>query len=86
MDKSDKQNWRDIDRSASHLPREGGLDDLPLRVSNEGFLLHISPKGVARLAFSARIGRALSHRARSASTKDGLAAAFPSFQARSFSL
>ena len=44
------------------------------------------PKGVARLAFSARIGRALSHRARSASKKDGLATPFPSFQARSLLL
>ena len=38
------------------------------------------------LSFTARIGRALTHRARSASKKDGLAAPFPSFQARSFSL
>jgi len=46
--------------------------------------LTTSLKGVARLAFSARIGRALSHRARSASKKDGLVAPFLSLQARSF--
>ena len=35
-------------------------------------------KGVARPSFTARIGRAQFHRARSASKKDGLAAPFPS--------
>ena len=41
-------------------------------------VLHL-PKGVARLSFTVRIGRALSYRARSASKKDVLAASFPSF-------
>src|SRR5437870_3769922 len=36
-----------------------------------------SPKGVAGLSFTARIGRATFHRARSASKKDGLAAPYP---------
>ena len=36
-----------------------------------------SPKGVAGLSFTARIGRAQFHRARSASRKDGLAAPYP---------
>jgi hypothetical protein len=36
-----------------------------------------SPKGVAGLSFTARIGRARFHRARSASKKDGLAAPYP---------
>ncbi|HMI38927.1 MAG TPA: hypothetical protein VK500_03410, partial [Nitrospiraceae bacterium] len=35
------------------------------------------PKGVAGLSFTARIGRAPFHRARSASKKDGLAAPYP---------
>ncbi len=38
-----------------------------------------SPKGVAGLSFTARIGRAQFHRARSASKKDGLAAPFHIF-------
>jgi len=45
-------------------------------------LLHrhtFSPKGVAGLAFTARIERAPGHRARSASKKDGLAAPFRTF-------
>jgi hypothetical protein len=40
-----------------------------LRVLRESALFRIFPKGVARLAFSAQIGRARSHRARSASKK-----------------
>ena len=42
------------------------------------FLHHhtVSPKGVAGLSFTARIGRAQFHRARSASKKDGPAAPF----------
>jgi len=54
----------------------------------EGFLfpsLHhqaFSPKGVAGLSFTARIGRAPFHRARSASKKDGLAAPFSSSSGR----
>ena len=44
-----------------------------------------SPKGVAGMAFTARIGRAQFHRARSASKKDGLATPSPSKLAR-FSL
>ena len=56
-------------KSLFYPPLEGGLEGLSLRVSNEGFLFHIPPKGVARLAFSARIGRAQFHRARSASKK-----------------
>ncbi len=52
----------------------------PLRASNEGVLFPpphchtYSLKGVARLSFTARIGRAPFHRARSASKKEGLAA------------
>ena len=62
------------------LPQGGGLVDLSLRASNEGFLLPslrhraFSPKGVAGLSFTARIGRAPFHRARSASTKGSLVA------------
>jgi len=60
-----------------------GLSDLLLRASNEGLLypfLHhhtFSPKGVSGLSFTARIGRAQPHRARSASKKDGLVAPYP---------
>ena len=36
-----------------------------------------SPKGVTRLSFTARIGRAQFHRARSASKKDGLVTPYP---------
>ena len=39
----------------------------------------LRPKGVARLSFTARIGRAQFHRARSASKKDGLATPDPLF-------
>jgi hypothetical protein len=55
--------------------------DVPLS-QGEGLLfpsLHhhtFSLKGVAGLSFTARIGRAPFHRARSASKKDGLAAPF----------
>ena len=56
--------------------------DVPLARARAFSVLHL-PKGVARLSFTARIGRALSHRTRSASKKDGLATPFPSFQARS---
>jgi hypothetical protein len=54
----------------------------------EGFLvptLHhhtFSSKGVAGLSFTARIGRAPFHRARSVSKKDGLATPFTSFLGR----
>ncbi len=44
----------------------------------------LSPKGVAGLSFTARIGRAHSNRARSASKKDGLVAPFLSFRGRAF--
>jgi hypothetical protein len=70
--------------SQSCLPR-GRLVDLSLRASNEFLLLPslqhhtFSPKGVARLSFTARIGRAQFYRARSASKKDGLTAPFTSF-------
>jgi|SRR6267378_385150 len=59
------------------------LVDPRMRASNEGLLFSslrhhtISPKGVARLSFTARIGRAQFHRARSASKKDGLVAPYP---------
>ena len=46
-----------------------------------GSVLDLALHALARLAFSARIGRALFHRARSASKKDSLAAAFPFFRA-----
>ena len=49
-----------------HLPRRGP----------SGFP-HFAHGGAARLSFTARIGRALLYRARSASTKDGLAAPPP---------
>jgi hypothetical protein len=45
-----------------------------------------SLKGVARLSFTARIGRAQLYRARSASKKDGLAIPAYPFQACSFTL
>ncbi len=67
---------------------EGGLNGLPLRVSDEGLLRSsqqhhaFSPKGVAGLPFTARIGRAHSDRARSASKKDGPATPFLSFRDR----
>ena len=59
---------------------EGGLDGLPLRVSNEGLLrprvarphphsLHLPLGERPRLPFNARIERAQFHRARSASKK-----------------
>ena len=57
--------------------------DPQLRASNEGLLLPslyrhtFSLKGVARLSFTARIGRAQFHRARSASKKDGLVTPYP---------
>ena len=44
----------------------------------------LSPKGVAGLSLTARIGRAHSDCARSASKKDGLAAPFTSFRGRAF--
>ena len=50
---------------------------VPHCVTGPGSFLDLAFQALARLAFSARIGRALSHRARSASKKDGLAAAFP---------
>jgi hypothetical protein len=65
--------------------RRGRVDDLSMRASNEGFLLPalkyhtFPPKGVAGLSFTARIGRAHSNRARSASKKGGLAAPFLTF-------
>ena len=46
--------------------------------------LILSSKGVARLSFTARIGRAHSDCVRSASKKDGLAAPFTSFRGRAF--
>ncbi len=59
--------------------------DMPRRAISpgEGLLsasLHhhaFSPKGAARLSFTARIGRAPSYPARSASKKDGPAAPYP---------
>jgi hypothetical protein len=66
------------------LSLESWLDGIPLARIQRRISTHIFPKGVARLAFSALIGRALSHRARSASTKDRLATAFPSLRTCSF--
>ena len=63
--------------------QESVLTDPQLRASNECLLfpsLHhhnFSPKGVARLSFTARIEGAHSDRAASASKKDGLAAPYP---------
>jgi len=60
-----------------------GLIDLPMRASNKSLLRPslphhtFFPKGVAGLSFTARIGRAQFHRARSASKKDGLVAPYP---------
>ena len=73
---------------SSPLPSGGDLVDLSLCASNEGLFLPalqhrtFSLKGVAGLSFTARIGRAPFHRARSASKKDGLAAPFRSFSGR----
>ena len=81
----------DPSKLARHLFKGWGLSDLPLRAPNEGllppYLQHhtFSPKGVAGLSFTARIGRAHSDRARSASKKDGPAAPFPSFSGRALS-
>ena len=80
----------DPSKLARHLFKGWGLSDLPLRAPNEGllppYLRHhtFSPKGVAGLSFTARIGRAHSDRARSASKKDGPAAPFTSFRGRAF--
>ena len=72
--------------SSGHRPStfslKGGRDGLPLRVSNEDPLFPFqhyhtfAPKGVTRLSFTARVGRAHSDRARSASKKDGLVAPY----------
>jgi hypothetical protein len=67
------------------LPSDCFAIDFPGRASSPGeglllpYLHHhtFSPKGVAGLSFTARIGRAPFHRARSASKKDGLAAPYP---------
>ena len=64
-------------------PPGAASSDPQLRASNEGLLLPplyrhtFSLKGVAGLAFTARIGRAPFHRARSASKKDGLVIPYP---------
>jgi hypothetical protein len=69
------------------LPSDCFAIDFPGRAISacEGLLFHslqhhtFPPKGVAGLSFTARIGRAPFHRARSASKKDSLAAPFISF-------
>ena len=60
---------------ASSLSRnfKGSLVDPRMRASNRGHSDSLTPpEGTGRLFFTARIGRALSHRARSASKKNGL--------------
>ena len=72
--------WPILDCARPIFSLEGGLDGLPLRVSNEGLLrprvarahpnsLHPSLGERPRLPFTARIERAHSYRARSASKK-----------------
>jgi hypothetical protein len=51
--------------------------DVPLARARAFKFSLLCPRGAARLSFTARIGRAPFHRARSASKKDGLAAPYP---------
>jgi hypothetical protein len=71
---------------ARFSPYEDGLIGLPLHALHEHrsppaclFNPISSPRGVARLSFTARIEGAHSDRAASASKKDGLAAPLPPF-------
>jgi hypothetical protein len=54
MDKSDKQNWYDIDRSDSNSPGEGWLDSLPLRASTLTLSLFITQQSKGVRSFRLR--------------------------------